>query len=48
MKTMLGVTFLVTEYIIDHVGGGGIDSLGIDENVAPVIVECKCGTDADL
>lgn len=39
MEAMLGVTFLASEYVIDCVDGGRIDSLGLDENGAPVIVE---------
>ncbi|MFI7406520.1 endonuclease NucS domain-containing protein [Streptomyces sp. NPDC049541] len=48
METMLGVRFLASEYVIDCVDGGRIDSLGLDENNAPVIVEYKRGTDADV
>ncbi|WP_232626978.1 endonuclease NucS domain-containing protein [Streptomyces alfalfae] len=48
METMLGVTFLASEYVIDCVDGGRIDSLGHDENGAPVIVEYKRGTDAGV
>ncbi len=48
MDTMLGVRFLASEYVIDCVDGGRIDSLGIDENGAPVIVEYKRGTDAGV
>ncbi|WP_043267046.1 DUF5655 domain-containing protein [Streptomyces sp. CT34] len=48
METMLGVRFLASEYVIDCVDGGRIDSLGIDENFAPVIVEYKRGTDAGV
>ncbi|MFH9745191.1 transporter [Streptomyces anulatus] len=48
METMLGVQFLASEYVIDCVEGGRIDSLGIDENGAPVIVEYKRGTDAGV
>ncbi len=48
MKTILGVRFLASEYVIDRVEGGRIDSLGLDENGAPVIVEYKCGTDAGM
>ncbi len=36
---MLGVTFLASEYVIDCVQSGRIDSLGLDEDGAPVIVE---------
>jgi predicted transport protein len=48
MEKMLGVTFLASEYVIDCVDGGRIDSLGLDENGAPVIVEYKRGTDAGV
>ncbi|MFI1929349.1 endonuclease NucS domain-containing protein [Streptomyces sp. NPDC020330] len=48
METMLGVRLLASEYVIDCVDGGRIDSLGIDENGAPVIVEYKRGTDAGV
>ncbi|WP_411141001.1 DUF5655 domain-containing protein [Streptomyces sp. x-80] len=48
METMLGVRFLASEYVIDCVEGGRIDSLGIDENGAPVVVEYKRGTDAGV
>lgn len=48
METMLGVRFLASEYAIDCVDGGRIDSLGLDENGAPVIVEYKRGTDAGV
>ncbi|MFD5703699.1 transporter, partial [Streptomyces lasiicapitis] len=48
METMLDVRFLASEYVIDCVDGGRIDSLGLDENGAPVIVEYKRGTDAGV
>ncbi|MER6031667.1 endonuclease NucS domain-containing protein [Streptomyces sp. NPDC001851] len=48
MEAMLGVRFLASEYVIDCVDGGRIDSLGLDENNAPVIVEYKRGTDAGV
>ncbi|PJN35848.1 transporter [Streptomyces sp. CB02959] len=48
METMLGVRFLASEYVIDCADGGRIDSLGIDENNAPVVVEFKRGTDAGV
>ncbi|MER5548596.1 DUF5655 domain-containing protein [Streptomyces sp. NPDC002589] len=48
METMLGVRFLASEFVIDCVDGGRIDSLGLDENGAPVIVEYKRGTDAGV
>ncbi|MEU3558251.1 DUF5655 domain-containing protein [Streptomyces fragilis] len=46
METLLGVRFLASEYVINCVDGGRIDSLGIDG--APVIVEYKRGTDPGL
>ncbi|MEW1675344.1 DUF5655 domain-containing protein [Streptomyces noursei] len=48
METMLGVRFLASEYSTGPVHGGRIDSLGIDENNAPVVVEYKRGTDAGV
>ncbi|MFE0055257.1 transporter [Streptomyces sp. NPDC059003] len=48
MEAMLGVRFLASEFVIDCVEGGRIDSLGLDENGAPVIVEYKRGTDAGV
>ncbi|MBU6533209.1 DUF5655 domain-containing protein [Streptomyces mayonensis] len=40
METMLGIWFLATEYRTGR-HGGRIDSLGLDENGTPVIVEYK-------
>ena len=48
METMLGVRFLASEYVIDCADAGRIDSLGLDENGAPVVVEYKRGTDAGV
>ncbi|MFF4363791.1 transporter [Streptomyces sp. NPDC001604] len=48
MEVMLGVTFLASEYVIGCCDGGRIDSLGLDENGAPVVVEYKRGTDAGV
>lgn len=48
MEKMLGVRFLASEYSTGSVHGGRIDSLGIDENGAPVIIEYKRGTDAGI
>ncbi|CAM2010145.1 endonuclease NucS domain-containing protein [Acanthopleuribacter pedis] len=39
MKTLLGVHFLASEYQTTH--GGKMDSLGLDENNCPVIIEYK-------
>ncbi|MDV9192339.1 DUF5655 domain-containing protein [Streptomyces sp. SR27] len=48
METLLGVRFLVSEYTTGPVHGGRIDSLGLDENGSPVIVEYKRGVDAGV
>ncbi|MCB5163664.1 endonuclease NucS [Streptomyces bambusae] len=48
MQTMFGVRFLASEYSTGPVHAGRIDSLGIDENGAPVIVEYKRGIDAGV
>ncbi|WUQ26806.1 DUF5655 domain-containing protein [Streptomyces sp. NBC_00239] len=45
MEAMLGVRFLASEYSTGPVHGGRIDSLGLDENGAPAIVEYKRATD---
>lgn len=41
LETFLGVTFLATEYSTGIKHGGRIDTLGIDENNCPVIIEYK-------
>ena len=48
METLLGVRFLASEYSSGPVHGGRIDSLGLDENGSPVIVEYKRGVDAGV
>ncbi|MEV8289700.1 DUF5655 domain-containing protein [Streptomyces niveus] len=48
MQTLLGVRFLASEYGTGSVHGGRIDSLGLDENGSPVIVEYKRGVDAGV
>ncbi|MDX3850438.1 DUF5655 domain-containing protein [Streptomyces sp. AK02-01A] len=48
METLLGVRFLVSEYGTGPVHGGRIDSIGLDENGSPVIVEYKRSTDAGV
>jgi hypothetical protein len=45
MPALLGVRLLASEYSTGPVHGGRIDSLGIDENGAPVVVEYKRGRD---
>jgi predicted transport protein len=41
METYLGIRFIATEYSTGKVHGGRIDTLGIDENGSPVIIEYK-------
>src|SRR6185312_8629374 len=41
MQTFLGVRFLATEYATGKTHRGRIDSLGLDENDCPVIIEYK-------
>jgi predicted transport protein len=41
LETLLGVRFLATEYSTGPVHGGRIDTLGIDEDGSPVIIEYK-------
>lgn len=38
---MLGIRFVATEYVTGKTHGGRIDSLGLDENNSPVILEYK-------
>lgn len=48
METLLGVQFVASEYSTGLAHGGRIDSLGLDENGSPVIVEFKRCTDAGV
>ncbi|GGJ04790.1 DUF5655 domain-containing protein [Streptomyces brasiliensis] len=48
MEALLGVTFLASEYSTGPVHGGRIDSLGLDENGSPVIIEYKRGVDSGV
>lgn len=41
LMTFLGVTFLQSEYTTGKTHGGRIDTLGLDENGCPVIIEYK-------
>jgi len=41
LEALLGVRFLATEYTTGKTHGGRIDSLGLDENYSPVILEYK-------
>lgn len=48
LETMLGVRLLGSEYSIGHKYGGRIDTLGIDENASPVIIEYKRATNENV
>jgi RecB family endonuclease NucS len=41
LDVLLGVRFLASEYTTGKAHGGRIDTLGLDENRAPVIIEYK-------
>jgi predicted transport protein len=41
LETFLGIRFLATEYYTGRTHGGRIDTLGVDENCCPVIIEYK-------
>src|SRR5205085_8979696 len=41
LETFLGIRFLKTEHTTGKTHGGRIDTLGIDENGRPVIIEYK-------
>lgn len=46
LESLLGVRFLATEYVTTN--GGRIDSLGLDENGSPVILEYKRATNENV
>src|SRR5712691_7410338 len=48
LEVFLGVRFLATEYSTGKTHGGRIDTLGIDENGSPVIVEYKRATNENV
>ncbi|MFT7463877.1 MAG: putative transport protein [Pseudohongiellaceae bacterium] len=48
LETLLGVRFLASEYSTGPKHGGRIDSLGIDENSCPVIIEYKRSTNENV
>ncbi len=48
LETYLGVRFLETEYSTGASHGGRIDTLGIDENGSPVIIEYKRHRDENV
>jgi RecB family endonuclease NucS len=41
LEVFLGVRFLATEHSTGKTHGGRIDTLGIDENGSPIIIEYK-------
>jgi predicted transport protein len=41
LETLLSIRFLATEYVTGKTHGGRIDTLGLDENNCPVILEYK-------
>jgi len=48
LETFLGVRFLSSEYPTGKTHGGRIDTLGIDENGCPVIIEYKRATNENV
>lgn len=48
LDVFLGVTFLQSEYSTGKTHGGRIDTLGIDENRCPVIIEYKRATNENV
>jgi predicted transport protein len=48
MEAMLGIRFLASEYPTGPWHRGRIDTLGLDENGAPVVVEYKKGADSGV
>jgi predicted transport protein len=48
LDAFLGVRFLETEYATGKTHGGRIDTLGIDENDCPVIIEYKRSTNENV
>ncbi|MFD3418872.1 hypothetical protein [Streptomyces decoyicus] len=48
MEQMLGIRFLASEYPTGPWHRGRIDSLGLDENGSPVVIEYKKGSDSGV
>ncbi len=48
LETFLGIKFLATEYPIGAKHSGRIDTLGIDENYYPVVIEYKRATNQNV
>ena len=47
-EKLLGISFLASEYSTGSIHSGRIDSLGIDENYSPVIIEYKRTTNENV
>jgi RecB family endonuclease NucS len=48
MEAMLGIRFLASEYPTGPWHRGRIDTLGLDENGAPTVIEYKKGADSGV
>jgi predicted transport protein len=48
LEVFLGVRFLATEHFTGKAHGGRVDTLGIDENGSPVIIEYKRATNENV
>ncbi|SHE94501.1 Predicted transport protein [Seinonella peptonophila] len=48
LETLLGIRFIATEYSTGEIHGGRIDSLGIDGDDCPVIIEYKKATNPNV
>lgn len=48
MESMLGIRFLASEYATGPWHRGRIDTLGLDENGSPVVIEYKKGSDSGV
>lgn len=48
MDVLLQMRFIATEYATGKIHGGRIDSLGLDENGCPVIIEYKRNTNSNV
>jgi len=48
LESLLGITFLKSEHSTGKTHGGRIDTLGIDENGFPVIIEYKRATNENV
>ena len=48
LETLLGVRFLASEFSTGPIHGGRIDTLGLDEDGSPVIIENKPATNENV